>query len=68
MSARSDLLEKLYDEIALGYPTPWFAPDRRGAETDLTERQSAALADLVGLLADALIENTDGRGHLRSVA
>ena len=67
--SRAGLLEMLEEEIAAGYPVPFYVPDQYAAKTnELTMRQAVALTELVGLLADALEAATDGNGHLRAVA
>ena len=57
MSARTRLLAQLEDEIADGYPEPWWPQDRCDAVAlDLPMGQMRALLRLFDLLADAAVE------------
>lgn len=54
---RIELLAKLEDEIAQGYPDPWWPQDRLDATAlQLSMGQMRALSRLIGLLADEAAE------------
>jgi len=55
VSARSELVDRLFDEVSMGWPEPWWPQDRAATATEdpleLSPAQEVAMAAYMDLLA-----------------